>query len=60
MKYGGVKIPREAKEGIKVNYNLEKQLVDELNEFCDKTGRTKTKVVEMAIRDFLDKHKDKE
>lgn len=51
---------RETKDGIKQNFLLEKSLVEDLKEFCDRTGRTKTKVVEIAIREYLGKHKDDE
>lgn len=47
---------RETKDGIKTNYYLDKKLVHDLKAFCDRTGRTKTKVVEIAIREYLDKH----
>ena len=35
---------------------IEKTLMDEFEKFCEDTGRTKTKAVEMAIREFLDSH----
>lgn len=49
---------KEKKEGVRTNYYLEKQIVDELDEFCERTGRTKTKVVEIALKEYLEKHKD--
>ena len=49
---------KEKKDGVKVNYMLERDLAESLDEFCERTGRTRTKVVEMAIRDYLEKHKD--
>lgn len=49
---------REQKDGIKKNYYLDKKLVLDLQDFCDKTGRTATKVVEIAIREYLDKYKN--
>ena len=51
---------REAKDGIKQNFFLEKSLVEDLQDFCERTGRTKTKVVEIAIKEYLDKHKEDE
>ena len=49
---------REIKDGIKENYYLEKALVDDLTEFCKRTGRTKTKVVEIALKEYLEKHRN--
>ena len=48
---------RAPKDGMKSNFYLEKSLVEDLNKFCDRTGRTKTKVVEIAIKEYLEKHK---
>jgi len=49
---------RVKKDGTKATYYLETALIEALEEFCDKTGRTKTKVVEIAIKEYLEKHKD--
>lgn len=49
---------REIKDGIRHNFIIEKTISDELVEFCKRTGRTKTKVVEIAIKEFLERHKD--
>lgn len=51
---------KEKKDGVKVNYILERKLSDTLDEFCSRTGRTKTWVVEKALKEFLEKHKDDE
>ena len=59
LKEGNV-MAREAKDGIKQNFFLEKSLVEDLQDFCERTGRTKTKVVEIAIKEYLDKHKEDE
>lgn len=50
-------MPRPKKDGIKVSYVIEKTLMKEFEKFCEETGRTKTKAVEMAIREFLDNYK---
>lgn len=49
---------REKKDGIKTNYYLDKDVVDALTEFCKRTARTKTKVVELAILEYLENHKE--
>lgn len=48
---------KEAKDGMKATYFLDKKLVAELSEFCERTGRTKTKVVEIALKEYLLKHR---
>lgn len=48
------------KDGIKVSYVLEKKVAEALDRFCEETGRTRTKVVEMAIMDFIRKHSKKD
>lgn len=53
-------MPRPKKGSVKVSYTLEREVVDLLDTFCEETGRTKTKVVEMAIKAFVEKHKEKD
>ena len=47
----------KAKDGIKVSYVLDRKTAEALDKFCEETGRTKTKVVELAINEFIKKHK---
>ena len=47
-----------AKDGVKTNFLMEKKIAEDLKEYCERTGRTKTKVIEMAVREYLDRHKD--
>ena len=49
---------RPKKDGTKATYIIENTILEELEEFCERTGRTKTKVVELAIKDYLENHKD--
>lgn len=47
------------KEGaVKVSYVLDGKVAETLDTFCEETGRTKTKVVELAIMEFIEKHKE--
>lgn len=48
---------RAPKDSIKVSYTLDRKVAEALEKFCEKTGRTKTKVVEMAIQEFIDTRK---
>ena len=49
---------REKKDGVRTNYYLEKKLIEKLDAFCKRTGRTKTKVVEIAIKEYLERHEE--
>lgn len=49
---------REKRNATKVSFLLDNDILRKLEDFCKRTGRTKTKVIEMAILRFLDEHKD--
>lgn len=49
---------KSKKDGVRVNYYLEKQIIDALDEFCERTARTKTRVIEIALKEYLERHKD--
>ena len=49
-------MPRPAKDSVKVSYTLERKIAEELERFCEETGRTKTKVIELAIMEYIKKH----
>lgn len=49
---------KKKENGVKVSYVLEKEVSDALDKFCEETGRTKTKVVEMAITEFIENHQE--
>ena len=51
---------KEKKDIVKVNYSMERSVAEALDEFCEKTARTKTKVVELAIKEYLERHKEAE
>jgi len=44
------------KDIVKVNYSMDRSVADALEEFCDRTARTKTKVVELAIMEYIERH----
>ena len=48
---------KKKENGVKFSYVLEKDVSDALDKFCNETGRTKTKVVELAIQEFIENHK---
>ncbi len=47
-----------AKDGVKTNFLMEKKIAEKLKEYCEKTGRTKTKAIEMAVKEFLERHEE--
>ena len=47
---------RTPKDSIKVSYTLDRKVAESLEKFCVDTGRTKTKVVELAITEFIEKY----
>ena len=47
---------KQKKDGIKATFIIERPIFQILDDFCEKTGRTKTKVVEMAIDDYIKRH----
>lgn len=49
---------REKKDIVKVNYSMDRSVAEALDEFCEKTARTKTKVVELAIKEYIERHND--
>lgn len=49
---------REKRNAKKVSYNLDNELLAKLKEYCKKTGRYETRVIEMALEEFLKSHKD--
>lgn len=49
---------RPAKDGVRHSFLIERELSEALDEFCEKTARSKTKVVEAAIKEYMDKHAD--
>lgn len=51
-------MPREKRDATKVSYMIDNELLKRLEDFCERTGRTKTKVIEMAISLYLEEHKD--
>lgn len=47
---------RTPKDSIKVSYTLDRKVAEALVKFCEETGRTKTKVVELALADYIKRH----
>ena len=48
----------KTKESTPISFRLESGLVDQLDGYSKKTMIPKTRVVEVAIREYLDNHKN--
>ena len=46
------------RDATKVSYMIDNTLLKQLEDFCERTGRTKTKVIEMALALYLKEHKN--
>lgn len=46
-------MPRPKKDGIFLNCYVNRQIIDKLETYCDKTGIPKTRVVEKALSQYL-------
>lgn len=49
---------REKRNVTKVSYNLDNELLAQLKEYSRDAGRYETRVIEMALKEFFEKHKD--
>ena len=49
-------VGRPAKKCIRRGFSIEESLSDRFDEFCDKTGRNKTRIVELALEEYMNNH----
>lgn len=54
-------MPRKKKceESITTSFYLNKSIHERFSKYCEKTGRSKTWMIERILEDFLDKNEDK-
>lgn len=55
----GREMPKTRKDGKPVSFFLKRQVVEDLTEYCNKTGYSKTVAVEKAIEEYLKKQKER-
>ena len=48
-------MPRPRKEGKVINYYVRKDLVDRLDAYSEKSLIPKTSIIEVALKEYLDK-----
>lgn len=49
-------VGRPAKESARRSFSIALDLSDRFDEFCDKTGRNKTRIVELALEEYMNNH----
>lgn len=48
-------MPRAKKDGKYINIYMEKSILETAERYSDKTGVTKTRIVEDAVKEYLEK-----
>lgn len=51
---------RQKKDGIALNCNIDKEIAEALERYCQETRLSKTAAVEMALKEYLSTYKDKQ
>ena len=51
---------RQKKDSKPINLNLDRQLVEQLEQYCEEVGQTKTTALERILRRFLEEYYVKE
>lgn len=47
---------RPKKDAIKISLRMEREIAEMLEKFCSDTARTKTRVMELAVKEYIEKH----
>lgn len=50
---------RPKKDGVYINYYIQKDIKDRLDKYCQKVGQTNTMAIERIFKQFLDEHDKK-
>ena len=50
---------RPKKDGVYINYYIERSIKERLDEYCDEVGQTNTMAIERILKKFLDEHDKK-
>lgn len=50
---------RPKKDGVFINYYINRSIKEKLDEYCDEVGQTNTMALERILKDFFDRQ-DKE
>lgn len=60
MAWKGEMMARQKKNGTYLNIYIDSDIYNQLSEFCEEAGQTKTTAVERALVDYLDNYKKKQ
>lgn len=50
---------RPKKDGVYINYYIQKDIKERLDKYCEEVGQTNTMAIERILKQFLDKHDEK-
>lgn len=51
---------RPKKDGVFINYYIQKDIKNRLDKYCDEVGQTNTTAIERILKQFLDKYDAKQ
>lgn len=49
---------RAKKDGVYINYYIQKDIKDRLDRYCEDVGQTNTMAIERILKQFLDEYED--
>lgn len=49
-------MPRQKKDGVYINYYIEKEIKERLDRYCEDVGQTNTMAIERILTKFLDEY----
>lgn len=49
---------RAKKDGVYINYYIQKDIKDRLDKYCEDVGQTNTMAIERILKQFLDDYED--
>ncbi|MCI9590644.1 MAG: ribbon-helix-helix protein, CopG family [Lachnospiraceae bacterium] len=49
---------REKKDGRHINLYIEREIIESLEQYCEKVGQTKTVAIERALKQYLSDHQN--
>lgn len=52
-------MPRPKKDGVHINYYIQKDIKARLDNYCEEVGQTNTIAIERILKQFLDEHDNK-
>ena len=50
---------RSKKDGVYINYYIEREIKNRLDKYCEEVGQTNTKAIERILKQFLDEYEEK-